>query len=165
MGISNIDSIAVSGLVNDIVRGAVSNAQATVFVNGVPVTVLNRSYLAQTIPLAEGENAIVGEEQVKKEQNQAKEKAATAEHWLLDKKGNINPKVNSVNRPLDDQEAGLLEADRRESEIEMHNLIQELDDNLDSPAVREEIAEKMQQSTVEYKQKMLLLAKDKLKKQ
>ena len=66
MGISNIDSIAVSGLVNDIVRGAVSNAQATVFVNGVPVTVLNRSYLAQTIPLAEGENAIVGEEQVKK---------------------------------------------------------------------------------------------------
>jgi len=47
----------------------------------------------------------------------------------------------------------------------MHNLIQELDDNLDSPAVREEIAEKMQQSTVEYKQKMLLLAKVKLKKQ
>jgi len=105
------------------------------------------------------------EEQVKKEQKLEIKDKTTTTHWLIDKKGHINPKMNAVNRPLDDQEAGLLEADRKESEIELHHLIQEMDDNLDNPAVREELAEKMQQSTVEYKQKMLLLAKDKLKKQ
>jgi len=132
----------------------------------VVIIVLNFTLLScsgeqdnSTIPQA------VVDEQVKKEEIQEVKDKATAEHWFFDKKGHINPKLNAVNRPLDDQEAGLLEADRKESEIELHHLIQEMDDNLDNLAVREELAEKMQQSTVEYKQKMLLLAKDKLKKQ
>lgn len=54
----NIASIAVSGLVNDIVRGTVSNSQATVTVNGNTANVSNRSYLAQEIALTEGENTI-----------------------------------------------------------------------------------------------------------
>ncbi len=51
-------SIAVSGLVNDIVRGTVSADQAAVVVNGKTATVSNRSYLAQNISLKEGENTI-----------------------------------------------------------------------------------------------------------
>jgi len=54
----NIASIAVSGLVNDIVRGTVSANQATVVVNGIVASVSNRSYLAHSIPLTVGENII-----------------------------------------------------------------------------------------------------------
>jgi hypothetical protein len=50
--------INVSGLVNDIVRGTVSDGQAQVTVNGRAATVANRSYLATNVPLAEGPNAI-----------------------------------------------------------------------------------------------------------
>jgi len=56
--IINVASIAVSGLVNDIVRGTVSEDQAAVVVNGKTATVSNRSYLAENISLAEGENTI-----------------------------------------------------------------------------------------------------------
>lgn len=51
-------SIAVSGLINDIVSGTVNENQASVTVNGVQASVANRSYLAQSIPLVEGENEI-----------------------------------------------------------------------------------------------------------
>lgn len=51
-------SIAVSGLINDIVRGTVADGQAHVKVNGVAAAVSNRSYLAENIALNEGENLI-----------------------------------------------------------------------------------------------------------
>lgn len=51
-------TIFVSGLVNDIVRGTVSEGEANVTVNNVVATVANRSYLAQNIALVEGENTI-----------------------------------------------------------------------------------------------------------
>ncbi|MCK4492986.1 MAG: carboxypeptidase-like regulatory domain-containing protein [Methylococcales bacterium] len=50
--------ISVSGLVNDIVRGTVSDTQANVKVNGQTATVANRSYLVKEITLKEGENTI-----------------------------------------------------------------------------------------------------------
>lgn len=52
------NSIAVSGLINDIVRGTVSENQANVLVNGIVATVANRTYLAEHIPLVEGQNQI-----------------------------------------------------------------------------------------------------------
>lgn len=52
------NTIAVSGLVNDIVRGTVNAAQANVTVNNKIATVSNRSYLAEGITLSEGENTI-----------------------------------------------------------------------------------------------------------
>ena len=54
----NTNNIAVSGLINDIVRGTVSEGQANVIVNGIPASVNNRSYLAEDIPLNEGLNEI-----------------------------------------------------------------------------------------------------------
>ena len=51
-------TVAISGLVNDIVRGTVEESQATVTVNGVQATISNRSYLAAEIGLTEGENLI-----------------------------------------------------------------------------------------------------------
>lgn len=53
-----INSIAVSGLINDIVRGTVAEGQANVKVNGIEASVSNRSYLAENIHLNEGENTI-----------------------------------------------------------------------------------------------------------
>ena len=52
------DKITVTGLVNDIVRGTVSEEQASVEVNGIKATVSNRSYAATDVPLNEGENVI-----------------------------------------------------------------------------------------------------------
>ncbi|WGS86471.1 carboxypeptidase regulatory-like domain-containing protein [Methylomonas sp. UP202] len=52
------DHIAVSGLINDIVRGTVAAGQANVKVNGIAATIANRSYLAQNIPLAVGTNTL-----------------------------------------------------------------------------------------------------------
>jgi hypothetical protein len=52
------DRIAVMGLVNDIVRGTVSDEQALVTVNGVVASVSNRSYLAENVPLQPGANTI-----------------------------------------------------------------------------------------------------------
>lgn len=52
------DKIAVTGLVNDIVRGTVAAEDAVVNVNGIQATVSNRAYMAEEIPLVEGENTI-----------------------------------------------------------------------------------------------------------
>ncbi|WP_396643040.1 carboxypeptidase regulatory-like domain-containing protein [Methylomonas sp. 2B] len=52
------DHIAVSGLINDIVRGTVAAGQANVKVNGIAASVANRSYLAENIPLGVGENTL-----------------------------------------------------------------------------------------------------------
>ncbi|MCJ8321325.1 MAG: hypothetical protein MJK12_16925 [Colwellia sp.] len=52
------DSITVTGLINDIVRGTVESEQAAVQVNGIPALISNRSYAAHNIPLTEGENTI-----------------------------------------------------------------------------------------------------------
>ena len=64
--ILNTPSTAVSGLINDIVRGTVNENDANVTVNGIPGSVSNRSYLAQNIPLQIGENTITvtGSDQV-----------------------------------------------------------------------------------------------------
>ncbi len=51
-------TVAVTGLINDIVRGTVSEDQAVVSVNGVAATVSNRSYLAENVALIEGDNTI-----------------------------------------------------------------------------------------------------------
>ena len=107
---------------------------------------------------------IVDENSVKKEQL-LKQQNISKDHWLLKEKGSFNPSDVSSGRKLDDQETHLLEADRKEMEIGFKELIEEMDSNLDNPEVRKEITEKMQQNSIEYKQKMLVLAKDKLKKQ
>ncbi|MCP4336031.1 MAG: hypothetical protein GY785_25595, partial [Gammaproteobacteria bacterium] len=52
------DTIAVSGLVNDIVRGTIEEDQASVLVNGVSASIVNRSYLAENIPLVAGDSVI-----------------------------------------------------------------------------------------------------------
>jgi hypothetical protein len=51
-------TVAVSGLINDIVVGTINDQQATVQVNGVPAQVANRSFLAAAVPLALGPNVI-----------------------------------------------------------------------------------------------------------
>ena len=51
-------SVAVSGLVNDIVVGTVNPLQATVTVNGAAAEVSNRSFLRSGVPLALGPNTI-----------------------------------------------------------------------------------------------------------
>jgi len=51
--------ISVSGLVNDIVRGTVSEGQANVTVNGRAAAVSNRSYSAAAVPLSVGANTLV----------------------------------------------------------------------------------------------------------
>lgn len=50
--------IAVSGLINDIVRGTVAEGQAQVTVNGKAASIANRSYLAEDIVLSEGDNIL-----------------------------------------------------------------------------------------------------------
>jgi hypothetical protein len=50
--------IAVSGLINDIVRGTVAEGQAHVTVNGKAASISNRSYLAEDIVLSEGDNIL-----------------------------------------------------------------------------------------------------------
>ncbi|MBD9358865.1 carboxypeptidase-like regulatory domain-containing protein [Methylomonas albis] len=52
------DKIAVSGLINDIVRGTVAEGQANVKVNGVAASISNRSYLAENVALNVGENTL-----------------------------------------------------------------------------------------------------------
>ena len=58
--------IAVSGLINDIVRGTVSEGQANVRVNGKAAAVSNRSYLVENLELVEGVNTLTvqGSDQV-----------------------------------------------------------------------------------------------------
>ncbi len=52
------NKIAVSGLINDIVRGTVAEGQALVTVNGKAASISNRSYLAEDIILNEGDNTL-----------------------------------------------------------------------------------------------------------
>ncbi|QSP95537.1 carboxypeptidase-like regulatory domain-containing protein [Marinobacter salinisoli] len=52
------DTITVTGLINDVVRGTVEDTQATVTVNGKEAVISNRSYSASGITLVEGENEI-----------------------------------------------------------------------------------------------------------
>ncbi|WAJ70161.1 carboxypeptidase-like regulatory domain-containing protein [Catenovulum adriaticum] len=52
------DTITVTGLVNDIVRGTIEQNQANVSVNGNTANIQNRSYAATEISLDEGENTI-----------------------------------------------------------------------------------------------------------
>lgn len=56
--VTTATTIAVSGLINDIVPGTVNSQQATVTVNGIPAQVLNRNYLLQAVPLSPGTNTI-----------------------------------------------------------------------------------------------------------
>ncbi len=52
------NTIAVTGLINDIVRGTITDNQAVVTVNGIQASVTNRSYLVENVSLAEGDNTI-----------------------------------------------------------------------------------------------------------
>ncbi|MCM2679178.1 carboxypeptidase-like regulatory domain-containing protein [Echinimonas agarilytica] len=52
------ETITVTGLVNDIVRGTIESEQAKVQVNGIDAIVSNRSYSAQNIKLSEGQNTV-----------------------------------------------------------------------------------------------------------
>ena len=52
------DTVAASGLVNDIVPGTVNAGQVTVSVNGVAAQVSNRSFLVPALPLVAGDNLI-----------------------------------------------------------------------------------------------------------
>lgn len=51
-------TVAVSGLVNDLVVGTINDQQATVTVNGTAAQVANRSFLAASVPLAVGANLL-----------------------------------------------------------------------------------------------------------
>ncbi|MBB3063166.1 thrombospondin type 3 repeat-containing protein [Microbulbifer rhizosphaerae] len=55
------DKVSVTGLINDIVRGTIEEDEATVTVNGVAASIVNRSYQALDIPLQEGENTLTVE--------------------------------------------------------------------------------------------------------
>lgn len=58
--------ITVSGLINDIVRGTVSEGQANVTVNGRAAAVANRTYVTESVELVEGLNTLTirGSDQV-----------------------------------------------------------------------------------------------------
>ena len=51
-------TVSVSGLIHDVVPGTVNASEATVNVNGIPAQVVNRSFLAQDVPLAPGDNEL-----------------------------------------------------------------------------------------------------------
>jgi len=52
------NTTAVTGLVNDIVRGTITDQDAVVTVNGIQASVANRTYLAEDVPLSQGVNVI-----------------------------------------------------------------------------------------------------------
>ncbi|HEX4915824.1 MAG TPA: hypothetical protein VFV51_17820, partial [Vicinamibacterales bacterium] len=52
------ETIAVAGIVNDIVVGTINDEQAQVAVNGLPAQVANRTFLRTSVALAPGENVI-----------------------------------------------------------------------------------------------------------
>lgn len=52
-------TVAVSGLVNDVVPGTVNSSEAAVTVNGFPAQVSNRSFFVPEVPLIPGENTLV----------------------------------------------------------------------------------------------------------
>ena len=51
-------TVAVRGLVNDIVPGTVNASEASVSVNGIPARVVNRSFVVESVPLEEGTNQL-----------------------------------------------------------------------------------------------------------
>jgi hypothetical protein len=57
-GVVFTNTIAVRGLINDIVAGTVNSSEATVTVNGLDAVVQNRSFLVEAVPLALGENTL-----------------------------------------------------------------------------------------------------------
>jgi len=85
-------------------------------------------------------------------------------HWLVDKDGQLRSNIVPTEKELDDQEINLLEQDRKDKEEEIKHLILEMDDNLDAPELKKSIQEEFKKRTKEYKQRVLLLAKEKLKK-
>ncbi len=52
------NTVTVTGIINDTVIGTVNSQQATVFVNGVPASVVNRTFLAPNVPLVSGINTL-----------------------------------------------------------------------------------------------------------
>ena len=57
-GSTTATSVTVTGLINDIVVGTVNPQQATVTVNGVNASVVNRSFQASNVPLNMGSNTV-----------------------------------------------------------------------------------------------------------
>jgi len=53
------NKVSITGLINDIVRGTISAAEATVVVNGINASIDNRSYMAKDVPLISGNNEIL----------------------------------------------------------------------------------------------------------
>jgi len=51
-------AVTVTGLVNDLTIGTVSDTHATVTVNGIPAAVVNRSFMATGVPLTAGPNTL-----------------------------------------------------------------------------------------------------------
>jgi len=91
--------IAVAGLVNDIVRGTISEKQATVMVNGVQALVKNRSYFAENVSLIVGANTIT----------------ITAS----DEVGNTNTKsINIIYQPVSGQHIGLVSGQNQNAQIQ-----------------------------------------------
>ena len=62
-------------------------------------------------------------------------------------------------RALIDQEIGLLEESRIETEAQIKQLIQQLNDNLGNSIEREQIQQELNQLTLSYKRHILALAK------
>ena len=56
--VSTVETVTVSGRIDDIVVGTVNGNQARVTVNGVPAQVANRSFVAADVPLTVGANTI-----------------------------------------------------------------------------------------------------------
>ena len=56
--LTTAETIAIAGIVNDIVVGTVNDEQAQVTVNGLPAQVANRTFLRTNVPLAPGDNVI-----------------------------------------------------------------------------------------------------------
>lgn len=57
-GSTTASTVTVTGLVNDIVVGTVNPQQATVSVNGIPATIVNRSFQVDGVPLNVGSNTL-----------------------------------------------------------------------------------------------------------
>jgi hypothetical protein len=82
-GLTSAPTITVTGLVNDLTLGTVSETEVTVTVNGSPAVVANRSFLAASVPLALGDNVLTAEA-IDRAGNQA---TATALVTRLDRTG------------------------------------------------------------------------------
>ncbi|MCK4494387.1 MAG: hypothetical protein KAU26_10040 [Methylococcales bacterium] len=68
-------------------------------------------------------------------------------------------------KTLIDQETGLLEKSRIETESQINQLIHQLNDHLDNSKEREKIQQELNQLTQSYKQNVLALAKHQMRLQ